>query len=291
MNNPDGSSWPYAGAVDGAAAAAWNDVQRNGNMMYPGMPQPLAPDFQNLAGGLTNGDYSNMPAWAGYPPLGPNMMNEAFLRGLPGGMGPFIKREPGDGKKDMKPRIPSQVKINEEDLPPEEREKREKERSHLRLANNARERLRVRDINEAFKELGRMCQMHTKSDKPQTKLTILQQAVQVIMTMELELRDRNLNPKTACLKRRNPEEIELDMKRARQHLNPFGQMMTPGAFDGVDPSQYEQNAQAAQAAQAAFLQQQAQQQQQQQQQQQTQPQAGSQMNVPLPQSHKVEFNE
>ena len=33
-----------------------------------------------------------------------------------------------------------------------------------------------------------MCQMHTKSDKPQTKLTILQQAVQVIMTMELELR-------------------------------------------------------------------------------------------------------
>ena len=57
-----------------------------------------------------------------------------------------------------------------------------------RLANNARERLRVRDINEAFKELGRMCQMHTKSDKPQTKLTILQQAVQVIMGMELELR-------------------------------------------------------------------------------------------------------
>ena len=55
-------------------------------------------------------------------------MNEAFLRGLPGGMGPFIKREPGDGKKDMKPRLPSQVKINEEDLPPEEREKREKER-------------------------------------------------------------------------------------------------------------------------------------------------------------------
>jgi len=56
------------------------------------------------------------------------------------------------------------------------------------LANNARERLRVRDINEAFKELGRMCQMHTKSDKPQTKLTILQQAVQVIMTLEIELR-------------------------------------------------------------------------------------------------------
>lgn len=36
-----------------------------------------------------------------------------------------------------------------------------------------------------------MCQMHTKSDKPQTKLTILQQAVQVIMTMELELRGKH----------------------------------------------------------------------------------------------------
>ena len=33
MNNPDGTSWPYAGSVDGAAAAAWNDVQRNGNMV------------------------------------------------------------------------------------------------------------------------------------------------------------------------------------------------------------------------------------------------------------------
>ena len=33
-----------------------------------------------------------------------------------------------------------------------------------------------------------MCQMHTKSDKPQTKLTILQQAVQVIMQLEIELR-------------------------------------------------------------------------------------------------------
>ena len=28
------------------------------------------------------------------------------------------------------------------------------------------------------------------------------------------------------------KNLELDMKRARQHLNPFGQMMTPGAFDG-----------------------------------------------------------
>lgn len=72
------------------------------------------------------------------------------------------------------------------------------------LANNARERLRVRDINEAFKELGRMCQMHTKSDKPQTKLTILQQAVQVIMTMELELRGKNSTVKNnTCIHQSN----------------------------------------------------------------------------------------
>ncbi|CAL8318082.1 unnamed protein product [Lota lota] len=56
------------------------------------------------------------------------------------------------------------------------------------MANNARERLRVRDINEAFKELGRMVQLHLKSDKPQTKLLILHQA------------EGNLNPKAACLK-------------------------------------------------------------------------------------------
>jgi transcription factor 4/12 len=62
---------------------------------------------------------------------------------------------------------------------------REKER---RQANNVRERIRIRDINEALKELGRMCMAHLKTDKPQTKLGILNMAVEVIMTLEQQVR-------------------------------------------------------------------------------------------------------
>nr|CAH7726180.1 unnamed protein product [Callosobruchus chinensis] len=82
---------------------------------------------------------------------------------------------------------------------------RERER---RQANNVRERIRIRDINEALKELGRMCMAHLKTDKPQTKLGILNMAVEVIMTLEQQVRERNLNPKAACLKRREEEKAE-----------------------------------------------------------------------------------
>lgn len=74
---------------------------------------------------------------------------------------------------------------DDEDLPVEIKVEREKVR---RLANNTRERLRVRDINEAFKELGRMCQLHMSNEKPQTKLIILQQAVNVILNLEQQVR-------------------------------------------------------------------------------------------------------
>lgn len=67
---------------------------------------------------------------------------------------------------------------------------RERER---RVANNARERLRVRDINEAFKELGRMCQLHLSHDKPQTKLLILHQAVNVILNLEQQVRGQSVS--------------------------------------------------------------------------------------------------
>ncbi|XP_041110115.1 transcription factor 4-like isoform X3 [Polyodon spathula] len=119
---------------------------------------------------------------------------------------------------------------DDEDLSPEQKIEREKER---RMANNARERLRVRDINEAFKELGRMVQLHLKSDKPQTKLLILHQAVAVILSLEQQVRERNLNPKAACLKRREEEKGSADappLSLAGPHhglgdaSNPMGQM-------------------------------------------------------------------
>lgn len=92
-----------------------------------------------------------------------------------------------------------------EDLDPETKMEREKEK---RQANNARERIRVRDINEAFKELGRMCMLHLKTDKAQTKLNILHQAVDVITQLEQQVRERNLNPKAACLKRREQDKSD-----------------------------------------------------------------------------------
>ncbi|XP_034736000.1 transcription factor 12-like [Etheostoma cragini] len=96
----------------------------------------------------------------------------------------------------------------DEDLSPEQKAERERDR---RMANNARERLRVRDINEAFKELGHMCQLHLKSEKPQTKLLVLHQAVAVILSLEQQVRERNLNPKAACLRRREEEKASAHM--------------------------------------------------------------------------------
>ncbi|CAL1284402.1 unnamed protein product [Larinioides sclopetarius] len=117
----------------------------------------------------------------------------------------------------------------DDDEPPEIKAEREKERRH---ANNARERIRVRDINEAFKELGRMCMMHLKTERAMTKLNILYQAVEVISTLENQVRERNLNPKVACLKRREDEKNEEMPKGSlsnpgMQHLiDPFPQMMS-----------------------------------------------------------------
>ena len=84
-------------------------------------------------------------------------------------------------------------------MDPQDKECKDKDR---RYANNQRERVRIRDINDALKELGRICHTHAKNDKPMTKLAILNSAVDVIMGLENQVRDRNLNPGVACLKRR-----------------------------------------------------------------------------------------
>ncbi|XP_062898725.1 transcription factor 4-like isoform X12 [Mobula hypostoma] len=122
---------------------------------------------------------------------------------------PTDDKKGDEDKKDIKilNRSLSSNNNDDEDLTPEQKAERERER---RMANNARERLRVRDINEAFKELGRMVQLHLKSDKPQTKLLILHQAVAVILSLEQQVRERNLNPKAACLKRREEEKVSTD---------------------------------------------------------------------------------
>ena len=49
-------------------------------------------------------------------------------------------------------------------------------------------RIRVRDINEAFKELGSMVTMHCGTTQPLTKLMVLQQAVNVITSLEQQVR-------------------------------------------------------------------------------------------------------
>uniref|UniRef100_A0A3B4Y0I5 BHLH domain-containing protein n=1 Tax=Seriola lalandi dorsalis TaxID=1841481 RepID=A0A3B4Y0I5_SERLL len=114
----------------------------------------------------------------------------------------------------------------DEDLSPEQKAERERER---RMANNARERLRVRDINEAFKELGHMCQLHLKSEKPQTKLLVLHQAVAVILSLEQQVRERNLNPKAACLRRREEEKTSTVMTDPQSmHLAFHPSLTDPG---------------------------------------------------------------
>ena len=166
--------------------------------MSPGGP---GPGNQNLRLGLPNqlppnglpgfppGAMPNGLPGNGMPPGMPEMLGGmgdmlGGLMGAPGMMG----FSPGGGKMiNGKARSRKLDKEEEESLSPEERERRERER---RMANNQRERLRVRDINEAFKDLGRMVQMHLKSDKPQTKLVILHQAVQVILALENEVRGK-----------------------------------------------------------------------------------------------------
>ncbi|XP_031710380.1 transcription factor 3a isoform X6 [Anarrhichthys ocellatus] len=179
----------------------------------PGLMSGLHEDSAGLpsSGGLMHGHHGPTSVPPGSQPEGFTGLSGSLKRSS----GSDIKREDKeddencsitdrseDEKKEMKARLGTSVA--DENLTAEEKELRERERRH---ANNTRERVRVRDINEAFRDLGRMVQVHMQSDKAQTKLIILQQAVQVIMGLEKQVRERNLNPKAACLKRREEEKV------------------------------------------------------------------------------------
>ncbi|XP_052742807.1 protein daughterless isoform X7 [Bicyclus anynana] len=138
----------------------------------------------------------------------------------------------GPGSKRSR-RYCSSADEGDDEMDPQAKALREKER---RQANNARERIRIRDINEALKELGRMCMTHLKSDKPQTKLGILNMAVEVIMTLEQQVRERNLNPKAACLKRREEEKAEDAPKLLAAPLHHYQPMPGMGQISGQPPS-------------------------------------------------------
>ncbi|XP_050064094.1 transcription factor 12 isoform X4 [Aphis gossypii] len=137
------------------------------------------------------------------------------------------RKEPPDSS-DIKPTSSDHFcsSADEDNEDPSTKAHREKER---RQANNVRERIRIRDINEALKELGRMCMTHLKTDKPQTKLGILNMAVEVIMSLEQQVRERNLNPKAACLKRREEEKAEDNVgPKLGHHLSVAQHMVVQG---------------------------------------------------------------
>ena len=80
-------------------------------------------------------------------------------------------------------------------------------------------RVRVRDINDAFHELGRMCSIHLGDEKPQTKLTILQQAVNLITSLEQQVRGRVVAHQMVCAWKTLFDELQLYLRLMLTYLN------------------------------------------------------------------------
>ncbi|XP_047436224.1 transcription factor 12 isoform X5 [Mugil cephalus] len=267
-STPVGSPSPLTATAGAASAgtvvtAAGTPSGRPGTNQWPRASgqTPSSPNYENSLHSLQSGDdaaslnnsHGGMPSAGSTSSTELNHQVEAFRAGLSSALSGQVpatlelkvekqdkdemhdslstddKSDDESDKRDMKtPRAGPRSITEDEDLNPEQKAERERER---RMANNARERLRVRDINEAFKELGRMCQLHLKSEKPQTKLLILHQAVAVILNLEQQVRERNLNPKAACLKRREEEKVSGSSSDAQQgHTG-----VHPGLTDTSNP--------------------------------------------------------
>jgi hypothetical protein len=128
-------------------------------------------------------------------------------------------------------------KKTEDMLDPVVRAAKERDR---RFSNNTRERMRIRDINEALSELGRICMSlapaagggANAAEKPQTKLGVLNLAVEVITHLEHKVRERNLNPSALVLQRGGPGALG----PAGGHPQPLGPHQVHPSGSGATPT-------------------------------------------------------
>jgi len=158
---------------------------------YPGPPPPLLPP--NPARKRKAGEMDQTPQAGG----GISSLPNSPYSSDPMSPGSVRVTSSSSGKGGKRKKAMSEASGDDEN--PENGKDR-------RYSNNARERMRIRDINDALNELGRVCMMlkPNKNDKPQTKLGVLNMAVDVINSLETQVRDRNLNPSAVCLNRGSP---------------------------------------------------------------------------------------
>lgn len=160
----------------------------------PPPPSLIPPDFRQPPVGSTTTTTNGLPnpSELGGPtsPFGCEPASSPLPR-VTSTTGQHPRGGGGGGGKRKKPTNKASASSDDECGGPKDKERR--------FSNNARERMRIRDINDALNELGRVCMMlkPTKSDKPQTKLGVLNMAVDVINSLETQVRERNMNPSAA----------------------------------------------------------------------------------------------